>query len=361
MKIKITTEEIDEIDNRLSNELRKLQDVVIDEYMKCGGNKPSIHSFHGTLGYNKPRLLDLVRTKFLSPNELITAWLSGLKEMVNEERPKESNLRLQRMLHYPNSKRYILLFLERDYYRYLRERRRNKPDTNFFSIWFGDNTINWGLFIQPYKLEKEWKNIIPRSEKVKFNYWTIGHIIEVGLVDPENNELLSFTDVNQLVTFIKGVLKRLSRSQYEKSIYDLYLDYLSNSTDPLNEPFLIPEFRYAGLENEHKYRIDFTILNIHSNEKIGFEISPQSSHMAVKGMKNKTQAQVNREIGVLWEKEIAKRNEYFQEYGITTITFTDSQLGNIDNCFEIIKSYLSEREEETHSVSHLLKELLNEE
>jgi hypothetical protein len=261
------------------------------------------------------------------------------------------------MLKHNNSRKYILLFLERDYYRHLRKRRRNKPDTNFYSIWFGDNTINWGLLIQPRKAEDGWINKIPRIEKVPFNYWTIGHVISVGLVDPENNELIKFDNLEDLLNFIKGVLKRLSRSGYEKQIYDLYIEYILNSQAPLDEPFLIPEFRYAGLNKDHKYRIDFTVLNIHTNEKIGFEISPQSSHMSVTGIKNKTQKVVNEDISKHWEKEVAKRNDYFKEYGITTITFTDSHLTDMNKCFETMKFYLSRREDENQSISSLLDQI----
>ena len=358
MALKITTEEIQEIDDRLSEELRKLLPSVLDEYVKNGGRKKNVHSFHGVLGLYKPQYIDLVETKFLSPKELISLWLSGLNEELKDD-PHRSHILLKEMLKHDDSRKYILIFLERDYYRHLGKRRRNKPGTNFYSIWFGDNTINWGLLIQPRKSfnDDEWINKIPRIEKVPFNYWTIGHVLSVGLVDPENDELLKFNKLEDLLTFIKGILKRLSRSSYEKQIYDLYVDYILNSANPHDEPFLIPEFRYAGLDKDHKYRIDFTILNIHTNEKIGFEISPQSSHMSVKGIKNKTQKVVNEDIAKQWEKEIAKRNDYFEEYGITTITFTDSQLTDINNCFEIMKSYLSKREDEKSSISSLLDEI----
>lgn len=356
MALKITTEEIQEIDDRISEELKILLPSVLIEYIKNGGRKNNVHSFHGVLGLYKPECIDLVGTKFLSPKELIASWLSGLNDKL-QDNPHRSHILLQEMLKHEQSCNYILLFLERDYYRHLSKRRRNKPDTNFYSIWFGDNTINWGLLIQPRKAIDGWINKIPRIEKVSFNYWTIGHVLSVGLVDPENDELITFNKLDDLLIFIKGILKRLSRSSYEKQVYDLYVDYILNSDFPLDEPFLIPEFRYAGLDKNHKYRIDFTVLNIHTNEKVGFEISPQSSHMSVSGIKNKTQKEVNEDIAKLWEKEVAKRNDYFEQYSITTITFTDSQLTDINKCFEIIKSYLSKREDEKSSISSLLEEI----
>ena len=272
MAFKITNEEVQKIDDRISNELKSLLSDVLLEYTECGGRKFTIHSLHGVLGFYKPQYINLVEAKFLSPRELIHSWLQGFKEKLEEDF-YESRAVLQKMLKLEKSRKYIFLYLERDYYRHLRERRRSKPDTNFYSIWFWDNKINWGLLIQPRKKNGGWENKIPQIDKVRFNYWTIGHVLTVGLVDPENNKLQKYVSLESLLNdFIKGVLKRLSKSQYEKKIYDLYVDYIQKSSNPLDEPFLIPEFRYAGLQKEHKYRIDFTILNIHTNEKIGFEI-----------------------------------------------------------------------------------------
>lgn len=359
MKLKIETEEIQEIDDKLSEQLRLLRSSVLEEYVRVKeGRKPNILSFHGVIALYKPQYIDLVQSKFLSPKELIASWLSGLNSNLKEENSSGSpHLLLQKMLKHGDSKKYIFLFLERDYYRHLGIRRRNKPETNFYSIWFGDNVINWGLLIQPRKTDEGWINKIPQIEKVSFNYWTIGHILSVGLVDPENNELKKFNNLKDLLDFIKGILKRLSRSKYEKRIYDLYVDYLMSSKAPFDEPFLIPEFRYAGLNKDHIYRLDFTVLNIYTNDKIGFEISPQSSHMSVTKVKDKTQKKVNEDIANLWEKEVAKRNDYFEKYNISIITFTDTQLTNIDKCFKTIKSYLSKREAENSSISSLLDEI----
>lgn len=359
MALIISTEEIHLIDNRISKELIALSQSVLREYINNGGNKPSIHSFHGVLGLYKPYYVNLVETKFLSPYELISSWLAGLNNNLKRAPKHPTHILLKEMLKHEDSRKYILLFLERDYYRHLSKRVRNKADTNFYSIWFGDNTINWGLLIQPRNTADGWKNKIPCIEKVSFNYWTIGHVLSVGLVDPENNTLIEFKKLDDLLGFIKGVLKRISKSNYEKQIYDLYVEYILNSDSPLDEPFLIPEFRYAGLEKDHKHRIDFTLLNIYTNEKVGFEISPQSSHLSVTGIKDKTQKAVNEEISKKWEKEISKRNEYFTQYSITTITFTDSHLTDINNCFEIIKHFLSNRENEHPSIEDLLEEITN--
>ena len=97
--------------------------------------------------------------------------------------------------------------------------------------------------------------------RADYNYWTIGHVMRTGLYDPENDEFYKFTSVNECLKFYAGVFKRLSKSQYEKEIFIHYIKYLNQSSDILSEPFLIPEFRYEGLEKRCKYRVDFSVLN----------------------------------------------------------------------------------------------------
>ena len=138
----------------------------------------------------------------------------------------------------------------------------------------------------------------------------------------------------------------------------MYIDYINQSTNPMNEPFLIPEFRYAGLERKHIYRLDFTILNIHTDEKVGFEISPQSTHMNVKTINKTKLIDVNKDLSNKWSKEMQKRNDYFSEFDISMITFTDKELEDMPKCFEVIKSYLEKRREITENIPDLIDDIM---
>lgn len=92
------------------------------------------------------------------------------------------------------------------------------------------------------------------------------------------------------------------------------------------------------------------MLNPYTFRFVGFELSPASTHMSVSGIKDKKQIEVNEELKTKWEKEMHKRNEYLGRYGITLVTFTDSDLKNIDTCFATIRSVLSERAERVGDV-----------
>ena len=82
---------------------------------------------------------------------------------------------------------------------------------------------------------------------------------------------------------------------------------------------------------------------------IGIEISPASSHSRVKTLKDKTTKKptllkdVNIELAKSWNKETSKRNDYFKRFGITTITFSDDDLADLDGCFKEITFELSRR------------------
>lgn len=90
---------------------------------------------------------------------------------------------------------------------------------------------------------------------------------------------------------------------------------------------------------------------------VGFEISPQSSHMSVKGAKSGRQIEWNSDLKLQWGKEMRNRNDYFGDFGITTITFTDSELEDLDACFDKIEDYLSMHGKKQKSVQTLLDQI----
>jgi hypothetical protein len=123
------------------------------------------------------------------------------------------------------------------------------------------------------------------------------------------------------------------------------------------EPFLIPEFRYAGKEVKHLYRLDYTVLNSYVMKMTGFEISPASTHIHVERTKEKTQKSLNFELSQEWSKEMTKRNSYFSKYGISTVTFTDTDLDNMDQCFQTITGFLRERKDAPTTLYNAISEM----
>ena len=79
--------------------------------------------------------------------------------------------------------------------------------------------------------------------------------------------------------------------------------------------------------------------------------------MHVAGTKDKKQKDINIELKSKWNKEVIKRNSYFLDYGITTITFSDDDLQNIDNCFSVVSKFLSKRPRKSLSLKRQVKDL----
>lgn len=346
---------LEELESRLTEELITHQESVLRKYSIEKERECTLPSLHGTIGGKNNQYADIVNTQFSDPREFIAHWVKGFIDYVGDYRYSP----MRNLLKDEEFRNYTFTFLERNFYRNLIERTRYKPDQSLWSIWFGSGSLIWGLIIAPVYRGTQWANDVSEIRRAKYNYWTIGHVISTGLIDPTSNTPIKFSTIDDLLNFYRSVLKRVSNSTYENQFCDLYVDYINNSSEPLAEPFLIPEFRYAGLEKKHEHRLDFTILNSHTKDLIGIELSPNSTHMAVTGIKDKTQLKVNEELSLKWDKEMKKRNDYFSTFDISTLTFTDENLKDIGACFEEIKRFLSARPANPISLDFELNRLNN--
>lgn len=84
---------------------------------------------------------------------------------------------------------------------------------------------------------------------------------------------------------------------------------------------MIPEFRYEGIDVQHIYRLDFTIIEAKDLNKIGFELSPWSSHGYISKTKQMTQAEINEIAKDNFEKEMKKHKDFFKKHGIFNLIY----------------------------------------
>lgn len=315
---------------QLTKDLDDRRPSVLAKASKLLERDITVSSLHGKIGGKNNEYADCVNAAFKNFQDFFATWLNEFNDRCerNEVKIGEGGS-LSDLLTLFSDKdilEYFVLFMERNFIKNYKARVRNKPEESLWKIWFGERIMH-GLFIAPARrVDGTIRTDKSEIRRATYNYWTVGHVMNTGLYDPEDDEFLSFSSVTECMKYYAKVLKRLSRSDYEKEIFKRYVEYLNHSADILSEPFLIPEFRYEGLEKKCKYRVDFTILNPYTFHFVGFELSPASSHMSVSGIKDKKQTEVNDELKAKWEKEMHKRNEYLQRYGLTLITFTDSDL-----------------------------------
>jgi hypothetical protein len=236
-----------------------------------------------------------------------------------------------------SAQEYFLIFLRRAYLKHYEELVRVRPHLDESEIWIGQNNADYGLLTTPRfnKSTQTWEN--DRSEIRRFPklYWTIGHVVESGLVVDGDPDKIEFADIEAYLTFFKNVLVRASASPHEKAIARRYVDFVRAAPVPDAVPLLIPEFRFEGRLPKHKYRLDFTIIDPFTMDKVGYELSPWSTHGYLSKIKGLTQAQVNDMAKDNFEKEMEKHRSFFKKHDIYALIYTDKQLANTDTVSKI--------------------------
>ncbi|MBS1712968.1 MAG: topoisomerase II [Armatimonadetes bacterium] len=354
-----TRDPAQQIIDDLTEELEALQPRALAAASSVTGSNFSLQSLNAKIGSKYNVYMDSVRESFQNERDFLARWFQGLHEAYLKDKAEEeareargwpshldnkSSTRQIRLLQNPIVLEYAKKLIVRTFYRTRHERTRHKPHEDLWSLWFNENKQIWGLLISPAYRNDEWVNDKSEMRRAAFGYWTVGHILSTGLVVPGSRDKTEFADVNQLTTFYRNVLSKGSCSHYEQAIYDKYIDYVRNSSNPDTEPLLIPELRYEGRDKQHKYRLDFSILNSHVQEQTGFELSPASTHMNVNDTATPmTRTAANASVSKKWSTEMQKRNDYFAKFGISVVTFADSDLQEIDSCWTVMRSYLKKR------------------
>ena len=201
----------------------------------------------------------------------------------------------------------------------LKRIRPNHYNEDELTVWFGDNCNIYGLLVAPRFWNGKWENDKSEVHKARFTYFTIEHVMTTGLVRPDSCLPLKFKDINSLFGIYKDIVKSTS-SPYQYEFTEHYIEYVGKSQEPLKIPFIIPEYRFNGTEEYHKYRIDFYIKNFHQSKinkfcEIGIELSPKSTHKD-------------------YDKDCMKTREYYYQKSISIIPYSDEKLKDCKGIFE---------------------------
>ena len=319
-------------------------------------------SLNAKIGGKNNTYLNITNDVITSPDQYVSMWFNGLLnhiEVVDKGREKtRAAYNFQQLLVNDDDLiEYTILFLKRTYWRNCYSISKIRPTAEEAALWIGQKNAVYGILVTPRFKNGNWENDVSEIRHFKKDYFTIGHILETGLVIPYENEKIEFRFVNDYLKFFKNVLVRLSGSPYELRIADMYCDYVRNSDNPYKVPLLIPELRYNGLEKNHIYRLDFTIINPITLEKHGFEFSPWSTHGYLSGIKGKTQKEINEEAKANFEHEMKKHKDYYRNLNIFTMIYTDSDLENIDNIFSDMKEYLAPKRENKQLLESVIERI----
>ena len=313
---------------RIKEELREMLPGVLKDT-----GLASEASLNATIGSKNDDFFDLKNEIINTPEEFINKWLKGLKASVNSHHSPSHQWILDNIKKHNSFKKYLMLFLERSYLNHFEELSKNRPSPAQSEIWLGQTNANYGLLVTPRFQGGEWENDKSEIRAFKQGYWTIGHVMQTGLVIP-GKKIFKFGDIDQYLLFFTDTLVRNSGSKYEYELAEHYSEYVRNSENPMEIPLMIPEFRYLGLEKKHKYRLDFLIINPYTLSKVGFELSPWSTHGYLSKIKGLTQKEVNKMAADNFESEMKKHRSYFKKHEIFSLIYTDEQLKDCKKLFD---------------------------
>jgi hypothetical protein len=311
----------------IKSKLRALLPEVLSDT-----NYGSEASLNATIGSKHDDFFDLKHDVILSHDAFILQWLREFKKATKTSDSCKDMMRyLKRSKAF---KEYLLLFLKRSYFKHYDELAKNRPHVSEAILWIGQQNANYGLAVTPRFANGQWENDKSEIRAFANGYWTIGHIMETGLVIPGRNKIFRFNDIEQCLLFFTETLVRNSGSPYEYELAECYADFVKKHGDPMSVPLMIPEFRYGGLAAKHVYRLDFLIINPFTLDKVGFELSPWSTHGYLRKIKGLTQARVNAMAMDNFEKEMEKHRSFFRDFNIYALIYTDKSLKDISKLFD---------------------------
>lgn len=342
----------------LTNRIDEIKDTVMEI---TGFEK--IGSLNATYGGKHADYIDIKHEVIDTPEQFVALYLQGYLQYLEGLGgwAKPGNVYYDNYVNIRDNKivlEWLTLFLSRTYLRNYEALSRVRPNVAEAEIWIGQKNAEFGIFITPRFVNGAWQNDRSEIRHFKAKYWTIGHILQTGVIVPDANEGITFADVNNYLDFFKNVLVRNSGSIHEKEIAQRYCEFVKASESPLDVPLLIPELRYGGKQAQHEHRLDFTVIDPYTMRKVGFELSPWSSHGHIAKTKDKTNKAINAEAKENFEKEMKKQKSYFRKLGISVLIYTDKDLENYDSIFADIRKYLNVEQKQKQLMSYAIQEFL---
>jgi hypothetical protein len=325
----------------MKDELRTLLPSALAEVHN--DDEASLNAF---IGSKAEHFIDLKHEVIRSPEEYVSKWLQGLTKQLTDA-AQGTFVWMHDYLNDAskiNFRKYCEIFLRRSFLKHYDELSKIRPREDEANYWFGLNNAQHGIFVTPRfnNSEGNWENDKSEIRAFPETYWSIGHVLKTGLCYQGENRLYSFSDVESYLSFFYNQV-RLTQSKYQLDIADRYITYVRASKSPTKIPLLIPELRFNAEKTKHEYRLDFFVINPYTMDKIGFEFSPWSTHGQLTG-RNKTLKELNAEALSNFEDEVKKVKAYFKKFNIFTLTYSDSDLKDMDAVFNDIKKYLNPSE-----------------
>ena len=325
--------------NKMIGEMKTDLRAMLPRVLKETG-LGSEQSLNATIGHKTDFFIDLKNEIINSPEHYVTLWMEGFKSNLNGWGGGAYQELFDMVKASPAMQEYLDLFLRRSYLKHYEELYKTRPHDSEAEIWIGQNHADFGLLVAPRFAKGDWENDKSEIRHFKPRYWSIGHVLETGLVVPGKKDVMEFGTVDDYLKFFENVLVRGTKSSHQQKIAAMYSEYVRESEHPYDVPLLIPEFRYGGKVAKHQYRLDFCVIDPDTMDKVGFELSPWSSHGELTGTKGKSQKEINAEAQANFDKEMKKQKSFYKKHGVFALIYTDIDLVKPKAIFADIRSRL---------------------
>ncbi len=240
--------------NKKIKQLTEKINDILPEVLKATG-VTNFKSLNSKFGGKHAEFIDIKNEVILSAEQFRALYFQGYLrklESIDDDNKQNSNYYKSYKLvkNYPIVQEWLSLYLERTYLRKFDELSKVRPTVKESTMWIGQENASYGLLVTPRFRDGEWENDKSEIRCFKPKYWTVGHILQTGLVVPGVEEKIEFSSIEDYLMFFKNVLVRNSGSCHEKEIAQKYCDFIRSSENPIDVPLLIPEFRYGGIKKK---------------------------------------------------------------------------------------------------------------
>jgi hypothetical protein len=131
-----------------------------------------------------------------SSEEYISLWLEGFKGHLSTTGYKTSYDNLYDTIKAsPAFQDYLYKLLQGSYLKHYDELSKVRPAVSQAAIWIGENNADYGLLVTPRFGKHGWENDKSEIRHFKPRYWSVGHVLQSGLVIPDKNKTISFNTV----------------------------------------------------------------------------------------------------------------------------------------------------------------------
>lgn len=196
----------------LTKQLKELLPEILGRHTFNENNRGDLKaqelSLNAKIGSKNNTYLNITNDVIISPDQYVSMWFDGLLnhiEVVDKgmEEIRAAYIFQQLLVNDDDLMQYTILFLKRTYWRNCYSISKLRPTEKDAELWIGQKNAVYGLLITPRFKNGNWENDVSEIRRFRQDYFTIGHILETGLVIPMKMIRLNSTQLTSILLSLK--------------------------------------------------------------------------------------------------------------------------------------------------------------